>query len=105
MRNLFDQIFRTIHNIEERVSTNKLNKILRRAIEDKSVPFKGKFKPKLRYIHQGGKNPHTFIIHGNSLDRLEGSYKKYILNILTKELSLPGLILRLKFLSSKNPFK
>ena len=105
MRNLFDQIFRTIRNIEERVSTNKLNKTLRRAIEDKSVPFKGKFKPKLRYINQGGKNPHTFIIHGNSLDRLEGSYKKYILNKLTKELALPGLILRLKFLSSKNPFK
>ncbi len=105
MRNLFDQIFRTIRNIDERVSTNKLNKILRQAIEDKSVPFKGKFKPKLRYIHQGSKNPHTFIIHGNSLDRLEGSYKKYILNKLTKELALPGLILRLKFLSSKNPFK
>ena len=52
MRNLFDQIFRTIQNIHERVSTNKLNKILRQAIEDKSVPFKGKFKPKLRYIHQ-----------------------------------------------------
>ncbi len=105
MRNLFDQIFRTIRNIDERVSTNKLNKILRQAIEDKSVPFKGKFKPKLRYIHQGSKNPHTFIIHGNSLDRLEVSYKKYILNKLTKELALPGLILRLKFLSSKNPFK
>lgn len=105
MRNLFDQIFRTIQNIHERVSTNKLNKILRQAIEDKSVPFKGKFKPKLRYIHQGGKNPHTFIIHGNSLDRLEGSYKKYILNKLTKELALPGLILRLKFISSKNPYK
>ena len=39
MRNLFDQIFRTIQNIHER-ATNKLNKILRQAIEDKSVPFK-----------------------------------------------------------------
>ena len=105
LRGLFDQIFRVKQNIDSKISTNKLNLILRDAIEAKSIPYKGKFRPKLRYIHQGGKNPHTFIIHGNSLDRLEGSYKKYILNRITSELGMEGLIHKLKFISSNNPYK
>ena len=68
IRHLFDNIYRVLENADKKISTNKLNNILRKALETKSIPFKGKFKPKIRFVHQGGKNPHIVTLHGNSLE-------------------------------------
>ena len=67
IRHLFDNIYRVLENADKKISTNKLNNILRKALETKSIPFKGKFKPKIRFVHQGGKNPHIVTLHGLSL--------------------------------------
>ena len=103
-KHLFDQIYRVLENTDKRLSTNKLNNLLRKAVTEKSIPFKGKFKPKIRFVHQGGKNPHVLTIHGNSLDKLEGSYKRYLINTFQKGLNLLGVTLKLKFVTTKNPF-
>ena len=55
IRQLFDNIYRVLENADKKISTNKLNNILRKALDTKSIPFKGKFKPKIRFVHQGGK--------------------------------------------------
>ena len=55
IRQLFDYIYRVLENADKKISTNKLNNILRKALDTKSIPFKGKFKPKIRFVHQGGK--------------------------------------------------
>ena len=105
MRHLFDNIYRVLENVDKKISTNKLNNILRKALETKSIPFKGKFKPKIRFVHQGGKNPHIVTLHGNSLEKLEGSYKRFLNNFYQKQLGLMGITLKLKFITSKNPYK
>ena len=105
IRQLFDCIYRVLENADKKISTNKLNNILRKALDTKSIPFKGKFKPKIRFVHQGGKNPHVITLHGNSLDRLEGSYKRFLINFYQKKLGLLGITLKLKFITSKNPYK
>ena len=105
IRDLFNQIYRVLENTKTKLSTNKLNLILKKALEHKPVPFKGKFKPKIRYVHKGGSNPHTLIFHGNSLEKIEGSYERFLKNFYLKHLRLDGIHLNLKFLSSKNPFK
>ena len=105
IRHLFDNIYRVLENADKKISTNKLNNILRKALETKSIPFKGKFKPKKRYVHQGGKNPHIVTLHGNSLEKLEGSYKRFLNNFYQKQLGLMGITLKLKFITSKNPYK
>ena len=105
IRNLFDNIYRVLENADKKISTNKLNNILRKALETKSIPFKGKFKPKIRFVHQGGKNPHIVTLHGNSLEKLEGSYKRFLNNFYQKQLGLMGITLKLKFITSKNPYK
>ena len=105
IRNLFDNIYRVLENADKKISTNKLNNILRKALETKSIPFKGKFKPKIRFVHQGGKNPHIVTLHGNSLEKLEGSYKRFLNNFYQKQLGLMGITLKLKFKTSKNPYK
>ena len=86
-----------------RISTNKLNKILGDAKASKSIPYKGKFRPKIRYVHQGGRNPHVLTFHGNSLEKLEGSYVRFLGNFFHKKLNLMGTNLKLKFINSKNP--
>ncbi len=103
-RSLFDQIYRVLQNADTNISTNKLNKILSQAKEAKSIPYKGKFKPKIRYIHQGGKNPHILTLHGNSLEKLEGSYQRFLTNFFHKKLNLSGITIKLKFINSKNPY-
>jgi GTP-binding protein len=105
IRQLFDNIYRVLENADEKISTNKLNNILRKALHAKSIPFKGKFKPKIRFVHQGGKNPHIITLHGNSLEKLEGSYKRFLNNFYLNELGLLGITLKLKFITSKNPYK
>ena len=105
IRQLFDYIYRVLENADKKISTNKLNNILRKALDTKSIPFKGKFKPKIRFVHQGGKNPHIVTLHGNSLEKLEGSYKRFLNNFYQKQLRLMGITLKLKFITSKNPYK
>ena len=105
IRHLFDNIYRVLENADKKISTNKLNNILRKALETKSIPFKGKFKPKIRFVHQGGKNPHIVTLHGNSLEKIEGSYKRFLNNFYQKQLGLMGITLKLKFITSKNPYK
>ena len=104
-RTLFDYVYRVLENSKMKLSTNKLNKILLDAKESKSIPYKGKFKPKIRYVHQGGRNPHVLTFHGNSLDKLEGSYVRFLGNYFHKKLNLMGTNIKLKFINSKNPYK
>ncbi len=104
-RTLFDYVYRVLENSNLKISTNKLNKILVDAKASKSIPYKGKFRPKIRYVHQGGRNPHVLTFHGNSLDRLEGSYVRFLGNYFHKKLNLLGTNLKLKFINSKNPYK
>ena len=104
-RTLFDYVYRVLENSKMKLSTTKLNKILIDAKESKSIPYKGKFRPKIRYVHQGGRNPHVLTFHGNSLDKLEGSYVRFLGNYFHKKLNLMGTNIKLKFINSKNPYK
>ncbi len=102
------KVMKFIESLERKISlnfsTNKLNQILKKSLEKKSIPFRGKFKPKIRYVHQGGKNPHIIIIHGNSLDKLDKSYLRFLENRFISEICPPGIQTKLKLVSSKNPY-
>ena len=105
IKHLFDNIYRVLENVKKNITTNKLNNILRKALDAKSIPFKGKFRPKIRFVHQGGKNPHVITLHGNSLEKIEGSYRRFLVNFYQKKLDLLGITIKLKFITSKNPYK
>ena len=86
-------------------NTSALNKILNEALKKQPPPLTGRFRPKLRYVHQGGKNPPLFIIHGNNLNKLPSSYKKYMENYFREYLKLRSTPLFLEFRESENPYK
>ena len=87
------------------LDTSLLNKILTKAIQKQPPPLVERLRPKLKYVHPGGKNPPIIIIHGNNLKKLPRSYKKYIENYFREGLNLKSTPVVVEFIEGKNPFK
>ena len=87
-----------------RLPTPKLTRAVAAAVERQAPPKRGQFRPKLRYAHQGGINPPRIIIHGNALDQVPDSYKRYLEGSLRNEFSLHGTPLRVEFRTGRNPY-
>jgi GTP-binding protein len=74
------------------------------AVERQQPPRRGTIRPKLRYAHQGGQNPPIVVIHGNSLDKVPDSYKRYLEGWFRDHFGLQGTPLRIEFRTSSNPY-
>ncbi|MDX1398501.1 MAG: hypothetical protein R3204_08240, partial [Oceanospirillum sp.] len=59
---------------------------------------------KLRYAHQGGKNPPIIVVHGSQTDSIPESYKRYLTNTFRKVLKVKGTPIRFEFRSGHNPY-
>ncbi len=87
------------------LDTSVLNKVLKEAIFNQQPSMSGRFRPKLRYAHAGGKNPPKIVIHGNNLKELKDSYTKYLENFFRNKLSLGETPLSILYKEQSNPFK
>lgn len=87
-----------------KLSTPKLTRVLREAVEQQAPPRKGMFRPKLRYAHQGGQNPPIVIVHGNQLEAVPDSYRRYLETRFRNAFKLDGTPLRIQFKSTRNPY-
>lgn len=103
------QLMRSVHEAHEaafaKLSTPKLTRELHAAVEQQPPPRKGIFRPKMRYAHQGGQNPPLIVVHGNALDAIPDSYRRYLETRMRSAFKLQGTPLRIAFKSSKNPYK
>jgi GTP-binding protein len=88
-----------------KMSTPVLTRLLLEAVQFQQPQRSGVFRPKLRYAHQGGMNPPIIIVHGNSLEHVSESYKRYLEGRFRKEFDLVGTPLRIQMKTSTNPFK
>ncbi|HUW25000.1 MAG TPA: ribosome biogenesis GTPase Der [Gallionella sp.] len=88
-----------------KLSTPKLTRVLIAAIEKQPPPKGSRFRPKMRYAHQGGSNPPLIVIHGSGLDDVAASYTRYLERTFCEAFKLQGTPLRIQFNSSKNPFE
>ena len=87
-----------------KLSTPRLTREILAAVEQQPPPRRGIFRPKMRYAHQGGQNPPLIIIHGNALDAISDSYRRYLEGRLRAAFKLDGTPLRIEFKSSRNPY-
>jgi len=87
-----------------RLSTPKLTRAMIAAVERQAPPKTGLVRPKLRYAHQGGVNPPRIVIHGNALDRVPESYKRYLEGFFRQKFALVGTPLRIEFRTGRNPY-
>jgi len=87
-----------------KMSTPVLTRLLQEAVEHQAPKRAGAFRPKLRYAHQGGMNPPLIVIHGNSLDHITDSYKRFLEGRFREHFKLTGTPMRIELRSSRNPF-
>jgi len=88
-----------------KLPTPALTRLLHEAVEHQQPPRVGRFRPKLRYAHQGGMNPPVVVIHGNSLDHVGSAYRRYLEGRIREHFGLTGTPLRIEMRSTENPFQ
>ena len=103
------KLFDVVHDLYEAamidMSTPVLTRILKDAIDGHQPPLVRGRRIKLKYAHQGGRNPPVVVIHGVQTDALPGSYRRYLINYYRQQLGLKGTPVKLVFKSPENPFQ
>ncbi len=102
---LFDSVKKAYASATRKLPTPKLTEILRRAVEEHQPPLIKGRRIKLRYAHQGGRNPPVIIIHGNQVKSTPDAYRRYLINTFRRVLKLVGTPVRIEFKEGKNPFE
>ncbi len=87
-----------------KMPTPQLTRLLLEAVQFQSPKRSGMFRPKLRYAHQGGMNPPVIVVHGNSLEHVTDTYKRFLEGRFRKAFNLVGTPLRVEMKSSRNPY-
>jgi GTP-binding protein len=87
------------------LSTTDLTRELEGAVTAHPPPLVRGRRIRLRYAHQGGRNPPVIVIHGNQTDKVPEAYRRYLINRFRKVFKLKGTPVRLVFKTGKNPFK
>ena len=102
---LFDAVQLLYDSAMLDMSTAVLTRILKEATDAHQPPLVHSRRIKLKYAHQGGRNPPIVVIHGVQTDALPVSYKRYLINYFRDKLNLSGTPIRLEFKSPVNPFQ
>ncbi len=87
-----------------KMPTPMLTRLLLEAVQFQSPQRGGMYRPKLRYAHQGGMNPPIIVIHGNSLEHVTETYKRFLEGRFRKAFNLEGTPLRIEMKTSSNPY-
>jgi len=85
--------------------TPELTGVLEEAVTEHQPPLVQGRRIKLRYAHQGGKNPPIIVIHGNQTEKVPASYQRYLVNRYREAFELHGTPLRIEFRTGENPYK
>ena len=85
-------------------NTRYLTDLLEEAVFKHNPPLHHGRRVKLRYAHQGGRNPPIIVIHGNQTQHLPDVYLRYLTNFYIGKLKLKGTPLRIELKSGKNPY-
>jgi GTPase len=86
------------------LSTPKLTRVLHKAIEQQAPRRDGIYRPKMRYAHQGGKNPPVIIIHGSRLEGIPEGYTRFLEKQFREAFDLLGTPLKIEYKNNKNPY-
>jgi GTPase len=87
-----------------KMPTPVLTRLLQAAVEHQAPRREGRFRPKMRYAHQGGMNPPIVVIHGSSLEHVTDAYKRYLEGRFREHFKLVGTPMRIEMRSGRNPF-
>jgi GTP-binding protein len=102
---LFKSINRAYASAFIDMSTPRLTRMLEVVTEQHQPPMVNGRRIKLRYAHQGGMNPPRVVVHGNALEHITDSWKRFLEGRIREHFKLVGTPLRIEMKSSDNPFE
>lgn len=101
---LFDVVHTLYASAMLTMSTTLLTRLLQQALAAHQPPLVNGRRIKLKYAHQGGRNPPVIVVHGAQTNALPTAYKRFLTNYFREQLNLAGTPLKLEFKSPDNPF-
>jgi len=87
------------------IPTPELTRVLTRAFEAHQPPMSQGRTARLRYAHMGGKLPPRIVIHGNRVDTVPDSYRRYLENTFIKAFKLAGTPVVIELRGGGNPYR
>lgn len=102
---LFKPIQKAYESATRQFPTPELSRILEKAVETHQPPLVRGRRIKLRYAHQGGRNPPTIVVHGNQTKNVPDAYRRFLQNTFRDALKLEGTPVRIDFKTGTNPFE
>jgi GTP-binding protein len=84
--------------------TKDLTRTLEQALTVHQPPMVHGRRIKLRYAHQGGRNPPRIVVHGNQTDSVPDAYTRYLSNVFRKKYDLFATPVVVEYRTDKNPF-
>jgi GTPase len=85
--------------------TRELTRTLERALTVHQPPLVRGRRIKLRYAHQGGRNPPRIVIHGNQTASVPAAYTRYLANVFRKVYDLFATPVVIEYRTDANPYQ
>ena len=85
--------------------TRELTRTLEQAIGVHQPPLVRGRRIKLRYAHQGGRNPPRIVIHGNQTTAVPDAYTRYLANVFRKAYDLFATPVFIEYRTDANPYQ
>jgi GTP-binding protein len=86
------------------MATPALTRALEQAVAMHQPPLVRGRRIKLRYAHQGGRNPPVVVVHGNQTEHVPDAYRRYLENHFRRRFRLHGTPMRIEFRTDENPY-
>jgi GTP-binding protein len=86
------------------LQTKELSRTLEHALSMHQPPLVRGRRIKLRYAHQGGRNPPRIIIHGNQTASVPEAYTRYLANLFRKTYDLFATPVAIEYRTDANPY-
>jgi GTPase len=84
--------------------TRELSRTLEQALTAHQPPLVRGRRIKLRYAHQGGRNPPRIVIHGNQTAAVPEAYTRYLANVFRKAYDLYATPVVIEYRTDANPY-
>jgi GTP-binding protein len=101
---LFPLVDRAHQSAWTELPTSKLNRVVEAAVQATAPPIRHGRRIRVKYAHQGGKNPLRVIVHGNQVQALSPAYRKYLGNAIRRAFKIEGAPIMVDCRQEHNPF-
>lgn len=101
---LFGSIDKVFISAFKELSTSRVTRVLEAAVAAQAPPVVRGRRIRLKFAHQGGKNPPVIVVYGTQTKALSAAYRRYLASTFRRAFRLVGTPVRIECRESENPY-